>query len=369
MDEAHSPSPADGVNDLAELRQKIDALDTQLIELLSRRGELAQQIGRRKAADGCPVYAPDRESEILQRLCRENPGPFPDAVLLAIYRELMSGSFALERSPRIAYLGPVGSYSHLAALRKFGSAADYEPVDDIPAVFAEVERGHVDLAVVPVESALGGGVAETLTAFIRTPVKVCAEIRQRIRQNLLGHRPLGEIRRVYSKPEAFAQCKRWLQETGLLSRTVPTASTSRAAELAATEEGAAAIGSVLAAELYHLPIQVADIEDDPQNVTRFLVLSRAAAQPTGADKTALLFSTAHRAGALVDVLNAFREQQVNLTMIVSIPSRQNAWEYFFFVEADGHADDPTLRSALERARPLCTYLSVLGSYPRPTDVL
>jgi chorismate mutase/prephenate dehydratase len=363
----HEPSPTEP-GDLADARRRVDAIDAQLVKLISARGQLAQRIGRLKTADGTPIYAPDRESEILQRLCRDNPGPFPNSVLLAVYREIMSGSFALERALRIAFLGPRGSFSHLAATGKFGQAVEYEPVGDIPAAFAEVERGHADFAVVPVENSLGGGVHDTLDAFVTSPVKVCAEIIRRVHHNLLTRLPLAQVERVYSKPEVFDQCKHWLMETGLLARTIATASTSKAAEQAAAEDGAAAIGSTLAAELHNLPIQVPNIEDNPNNVTRFFVLGREPARRTGDDKTAILFTTAHRAGALADVLNAFRAEQVNLSMIVSLPSRRNAWEYYFFVDAEGHADDPPLIRALAAAREFCLYLTVLGSFPRATEI-
>jgi chorismate mutase/prephenate dehydratase len=352
---------------LIDLRRQIDALDAQLVTLISARGRLAAEIGRRKTASGAAVYAPDRESEVLAAICRQNPGPFPDRALLAIYRELMSGSFLLERPLRIAYLGPRGSFSHLAASGKFGGSVDYEPVADIPAVFAEVEREHVDFGVVPVENSIGGGILDTLDAFTASRVQICAEVLRRIHHNLLARGPLAQIERLYSKPEIFDQCKGWLLETGLLDKTVPVASSSRAAELAAAEPNAAAIGSTLAAELYGLPVQLERIEDNPENVTRFLVLGREPARPTGDDKTALMFAMPDHAGALVDVLDIFRAEQINLSMITSRPSRQRNWQYYFFVDAAGHGNDPPLVRALERARAQCPVLRVLGSFPRARD--
>lgn len=349
---------------LEECRRRIDELDAQLVQLLSERGRLALQIGEMKCASGVAVYAPDREKQVYEKLRALNPGPFPDSVLHAVYRELMSGSLALERRPRIAYLGPRGSYSHFAAAQRFGASVDYEPVADIAGVFAEVERGHVDFAVVPIENSTGGGVIDTLDAFAQSAARACAEIHARIHHHVLSRMPLEQIERLYSKPEVFGQCQRWLAETGLLSRTVATSSSSKAAELAAAEAGAAAIGSSLAAELYSLPILVAGIEDYPDNVTRFLVLAREAARPTGDDKTVLMFATAHRAGALVDVLDVFRRHGVNLTMITSRPSRRKNWEYHFFVDAEGHAAQPPLAAALAEARALCLQLEVLGAYPR-----
>ena len=362
----HNPDENRG---LSEARTRIDALDEQIVALINERGSLAQRIGQVKAAKGTPVYAPDREREILDRLTRLNGGPLPDRVLRAVYREIMSGSFALERAQRVAFLGPRGSYSHLAATNKFGASVEYVPMANIAATIREVEQGRADLAVVPVENSLGGGVHDTLDALLTSPLKVCAEVVVHIRHNLLSHSGVADIERVYSKPEVFQQCKHWLIETGLREKTIAASSSAKAAEQASQEHDAAAIGSTLAAELHGLPIQVAGIEDQPNNITRFFIVSREAARRTGEDKTSLLFTTAHKAGALVDVLRAFGDQHVNLTMITSLPSRRSAWEYYFFVDAVGHADDDALRAALAEARRHCLHLTVLGSYPQPGEPL
>ncbi len=359
-----SPPPT---TDLAALRRRIDALDAQLVALLSERGRVAAEIGRIKSAAGTPIYAPDRESEVLQRLRRLNDGPFPERVLEAIYRELMSGSFLLERPLRIAYLGPQGSFSNLAALAKFGAAVNYTPVTDIAAVFSEVARAHCDFGVVPVENSTGGGIGDTLDALASGEVCICAEILVRVHHNLIGRVPLEQVERVYSKPEVFEQCKQWLLETGLADKTVPVASSSKAAELAAGEDRTAAIGSKLAAELHGLPIQLERIEDNPSNLTRFFVLGRETPGPTGDDKTAIMFVTHDRAGALVDVLDVFRRANVNLSMITSRPSRRRNWEYCFFVDADGHQTDAVLATALADAQAQCSLLKVLGSFPRGTE--
>ncbi|MGE0481674.1 MAG: prephenate dehydratase [Phycisphaerae bacterium] len=354
---------------LDDLRREIDAIDEKLLELICARGRAAREIGRVKASAGAPVYAPDREKEVLARLRERNPGPFDDAVLFAIYRELMSGSFALEKAPRIAYLGPPGTHSHQAARERFGSAVEYESVADIPAAFDEVERRHADYAVVPVENSIGGGVIDTLDAFIDRQVRICAEMYRTIHHNLLSRAALDQIERVYSKPQAFEQCRIWLNETGLMTKTVPVASTSRAAEQAAAEPGAAAIGGTLAGELYGLPVMVANIEDHPNNVTRFFVLGREGARPTGQDKSTLLFTVPDRAGALVDVLEVFRNESINLTHISSRPSRRRNWEYYFFVDAEGHIDDERVRRGVEAAREFCLQLTVLGSYPQAPEGL
>jgi chorismate mutase / prephenate dehydratase len=354
--------------DLAELRQQIDALDEQIVELLNRRAQVVVQVGKIKNAGGAPIYSPDREKAVLERIRTANQGPLPDKTLVAIYRELMSGCFTLQKPLRIAYLGPEGSYSHLAATEHFGASVEYQAVSDIRAVFEEVARQQVNFGLVPIENSTGGGVIDTLDAFVETDVHICAEINRAIHHSLLANAPLEKVNRVYSKPEVFLQCQRWLAETGFAAKTIPVASTSKAAELARSEEGAAAIGSKLAAEIYGLKLITQNIEDKVNNVTRFFVLGPESARPTGDDKTALMFTTAHKAGALVDVLNVFRDAGISLTMITSRPSKKRNWEYYFFVDAEGHAENPTVRQAIEDARQHCIELEILGSFPKASEV-
>lgn len=354
---------------LEELRRQIDAIDEQLVEMLNQRARVVIEIGRLKSAGGAPIYAPDREKQVLEKIRAANRGPLPDKTLAAIYRELMSGSFALEKPLRIAYLGPEGSYSHLAATGKFGASVEYEPVTDIRGVFEEVSREHADFGVVPIENSVGGGVIDTLDALIETDIQICAEINRAIHHNLLANCPMEAIERVYSKPEVFAQCQRWLSETALTTKTMPVASTSRAAEMARDEAGSAAIGSTLAAELYSLKVVCANIEDNPNNVTRFFVIGREAAQPTGEDKTSIVFTTVDKPGALVDVLDKIRSAGVNMSFIESRPSKKRNWEYYFFVDMVAHHSDPKLQQAVEEARPHCLRLNLLGSYPRASEVI
>jgi len=354
---------------LEELRRQIDALDEQIVDLLNQRARIVVEIGRIKAAQGVPVYSPDREKAVLGKVCQANKGPLSDRTIAAIYRELMSGSFALEKPLRIVYLGPEGSYSHLAAMGKFGSSVEYEAVADIPGVFQEISRCHADFGVVPIENSTGGGVIDTLDTLVETDVKICAEINRTIHHNLLANCPIERIERVYSKPEVFAQCQRWLAETGLAAKTIAVASTSKAAELAENEPGSAAIASSLAAELYHLKIVCENIEDTPHNVTRFLVLGREMARRTGEDKTSIMFITADKAGALADVLDAFRTENVNLSFIQSRPSKKRNWEYYFFADAIGHVNDENVARALRKASEHCLRLVVLGSYPQAGEAL
>ena len=349
---------------LDELRKQIDELDTQLVTLLNRRAEVVVEVGKIKNAGDQPIYAPDREKVVFERIRAANKGPLPDGTLVAIYRELMSGSFALEKPLCIAYLGPVGSYSHMAALNKFGASVQYEPIIDIRGVFEEIARRRADFGLVPVENSSGGGVIDTLDSFVETDVRVCAEMQRLIHHNLLANCSLEEINEVYSKPEVFTQCQRWLSETDLASKTIAVASTSKAAEMAAETPGTAAIGSTLAADRYGLKIVSANIEDNPNNVTRFFVISREIPGLTGTDKTSLMFTVSHKAGALVDLLNVFRGEGINLTMITSRPSKKRNWEYYFFVDAEGHIDDASMQRAVAAARDHCVQLSVLGSFPK-----
>lgn len=355
--------------DLQSLREQIDYLDAQIVELLNRRAQVVVDVGRIKNASGAPIYAPDREKQVIDRILRLSQGPLPAQSLTAIYRELMSGSFALERRLRIGYLGPEGSYSHAAATAKFGSSVEYCSLSDIRSVFQEVARGHVDLGMVPIENTIGGGIIDTLDAFLDLEMRICAEVQVAIHHCLLGRNAIDSIKAVYSKPEVFTQCRSWLLANGLSDKTVGVASTSKAVELAGREPAAAAIGSNLAGKLYDLPVLVSNIEDNPNNVTRFFVISKQMARPTGDDKTTIMFTTAHKVGALAEVLDVFRRSGVNLTNIGSRPSKLRNWEYYFFVDCEGHAESGNMASAIQEVRQHCLQLSILGSFPRATEVL
>jgi len=339
------------------------------VQLLNERARIVVEIGKLKSKTAKPVYAPDREKQVFERIARANKGPLPDRCLAAIWRELMSGSFVLERPLRIGYLGPQGSFSHTAAMLKFGQSVEYEPVADITSIFDEVSKGHCDLGLAPIENTMGGGVIETLDALIDSDVKVCAEVMMAIHHNLLANCSPEEVEKIYSKPEVFAQCRSWLSTTFKDTQTVPVASTARAAQMAADEPNAAAIGSSVAAEMYNLRIVCENIEDITNNVTRFLVIGREDAKPTGEDKTAILFSTAHKAGALADVLDVFKQYGINLTNIESRPSKKKQWEYYFFMDFFGHRTEKHVQDGLEEARKHCLQLSILGSFPRATELL
>ena len=354
---------------LEKLRKQINELDHRLVQLLNERAQVVIEIGKLKNKTGKPIYSPDREKQVFTRIAKANQGPLPDRCLVAIWRELMSGSFALERPLRIGYLGPGGSFSHTAAMLKFGQSVEYEPLADIISIFDEASKGHCDLGLAPIENTTGGGVIETLDALIDSDVKICAEVLMAIHHSLLANCPLNQIEKIYSKPEIFAQCRNWLSATFKEAQTIPVASSAKAAQLAAEEPKAAAIGSSVAAELYGLRVVCENIEDNTNNITRFLVISREDAKPTGEDKTAILFSTAHKAGALADVLEVFKRYNINLTNIESRPSKKRQWEYYFFVDFVGHRTDKQVQDGLEEARKHCLQLSVLGSFPRATELL
>ena len=354
---------------LEPLRLQIDQLDAHIVSLLNARARIVVEIGKVKHAAGTPIYMPDREKAVLEKVRRLNDGPLPDRCLEAVYRELMSGSFALEKPLRIGFLGPSGSFSHAASIRKFGSSVEYVPLSDIPGVFAEVARGHIDYGLVPVENSLHGGVVDTLDAFLSSSSRICAEVLITIHHNLLAKEPWEQIKSVHSKPEVFSQCRQWLATVAKGRDVQPAASTSSAAEMASRQPGVAAIGSALAGELYGLHVLFENIEDNPDNVTRFFVIGREGARRTGDDKTAIMFTTAHKPGALAEVLDVFKENGINLTDIEKRPSQKVNWEYYFFIDAQGHADEPAMQTAITQARKHCLQLTVLGSYPRAVDVL
>ncbi len=354
---------------LAPLRKRIDELDKKLIEFLNERATVVTKIGQVKQLADTPIYAPDREQRVLDQIRQYNQGPLPNAAVESIWREVMSASFALERTLRIGFLGPAGSFSHLTARRKFGASVEYDPVDSIQGVFDEVVRGHIDLGLVPIENSTHGGVHETLDALLDSSVHVYAEVLISVHHNLLSNCPVDRIERVYSKPEVFSQCRRWLSVQLEGAQRIAEASSASAAQRCRDEPNAAAIGSTLAAEIYDLRIAFSNIEDSPNNTTRFFVISRQNARPSGDDKTAILFTTAHEPGALASVLNVFRDHGLNLTHIDKRPSRRVNWEYYFFVDLLGHFEDTNIAKAIAEARKHCLQMTVLGSFPRAKEVM
>jgi chorismate mutase/prephenate dehydratase len=374
------PSPA-AAPDLSALRTGIDAIDRKIVELLNDRARLVVQVGEHKRKHGVPVYAPHREAEVLENVLKLNKGPLPNRALESVFRELMSGSFMLELPLRVGFLGPAGSYSHVAATRHFGSSVEFDNLHTIEGVFTEVRRGHVNYGLVPVENSIGGGIAETLNAFQQAgpDVTICAEVQLEVHHALLANCEPAAVRRIHSKPEVFDQCRHWLATQYPQADLLPAASSSRAAQVALEENqkaqdigsrpASAAIGSALAGQIYGLNVLFERIEDDPGNVTRFLVLGKHKAKPTGDDKTSIMFTTADKPGALVQVLAEFERAGVNLSHIDKRPSGRVNWTYTFFVDALGHDSEAPMGAAIAGARTHCKQLSVLGSYPRSKRIL
>lgn len=348
---------------LKNLRHEIDTTDTKIVRLLNRRAGIATRIADFKFRHGQSRYSPEREREVLRKLRRINKGPLNSRALEAIYREIMSAALCFKRPLSVAYLGPQATFTHLAALKRFGSQVEYLAVDGIAEVFLEVERGGADYGVVPIENSIEGAVSHTLDLLIDSDLNICSQIILDVTHNLMANCPRNKIRRVYSKPEVFGQCRLWLKENLPGIETVEVSSTTRAAQIAAREKYAAAIASTVAARVYKLKIVASNIEDSPHNITRFLVIGKDEAAATGDDKTSLVFSIKDKVGALCEMLAPFKKYRINLTKIESRPSKRKAWDYYFFVDLEGHRSDPKVRKALVELENKCRFIKVLGSYP------
>lgn len=349
---------------LKKLRNKIDSIDSSVIRLLNKRAIISQSIGSVKRAGDLDIYAPDRESQVYDKVVGENKGPLGDETLRAIYREIMSGTLALEGPLKVAYLGPEATFTHQASLRKFGSSVEYVNCNTITDVFREVDNGRATYGVVPIENSIEGAVNHTLDMFVNFDLKICSEIYLEISHNLLGSCPIKKIKSVYSNPQVFGQCRNWIEKNLPLVELVDVTSTTRAAEIVSGKKNTAAICSLLAADVYRLKVLAKTIEDSAHNVTRFLVISRKLyPKPTRNDKTSIVFSIKDRVGALHDMLVPFKKSSVNLTKIESRPSKQRAWDYYFFMDMEGHMENEKVSKAISGLRKVCTYLKILGSYP------
>lgn len=348
---------------LKKLRSKIDYLDRQIIQLLNARAKVTLAVAKEKNKSGRSIYAPEREKEVLNKLVFLSKGPLSQKALEAVYREIMSASLALEKPLKIAYMGPQASFSNLAALKRFGSQVSYLACGSISDVFSEVEGGRADYGVVPVENSIEGAVTHTLDMLVDSDLKICSQIILDVAHNLLANCPKDKIKRVYSNPQVLGQCRIWLQENLPGAEQAEVSSTTRAAQLAAKEKNSAAIGSALAAQVYKLKVIARDIEDSPHNITRFFVLGKTEAGKTGGDKTSILFSIKDKVGALHNMLIPFKKYKINLTKIESRPSKKRAWDYYFFVDLEGHIQEPRVQKALRELESKCKFLKILGSYP------
>ena len=348
---------------VAGVQAKVNRLDQTLVTLLNQRAELMLKIHELAQAAGQPTTILGPYEETLARVLELNQGPLPARTVRAIFRELMSGTRSLVRELRIAFLGPLYSYSHLAAIRRFGQAVEFMPVGSIAAVFEEVNRGHSDFGLVPIENSTDGRVADTLDMFTRLPTRICGEIELQIHHFLLGRCARTEVKEVYSRPQALSQCRNWLAKHLPAARNIEVTSTSTAAQLAAEKPGAAAIASLEAGVHYGLNILAERIEDNPGNATRFALIGDQSAPRTGNDKTAMMFQVEHRPGALAEAMNVFKRNRLNLTWIESFPIPGSKRAYLFFVEMEGHEADPRVRRAMLALGRKTLRLEILGSFP------
>ncbi len=351
---------------LAGVRAEIDGIDGELLNLLNRRARCAQKVGEIKAAHGEAgyIYRPEREAQVLRRLQEANPGPLPSENITFFFREVMSACLSLEEPLGIAFLGPLGTFSESAATKHFGHAARLSPQSSIDDVFREVESGHAQYAVVPVENSTEGAVGRTMDLLLGTQLKICGEVVVRIHQNLLSNETnLADIKKVYSHAQSLAQCHEWLNRMLPGAQRISVGSNAQAAQMASEEQGVAAIAGEAAAARYNLPRLAENIEDEPNNTTRFLVLGKHDAGPSGRDKTSLIMSAPNRTGALHELLLPLSSAGVSMCRLESRPARNALWEYVFYVDIEGHRDEPSIKNALEELARRSAYLKTLGSYP------
>ncbi len=357
------------IEKIQELRKKIDEIDDRLLELLNQRAALVIEIGNIKKAEKMDFHSPNREREIMERLTARNTGPFPQDALRAVYREILSTSLSLERPLRVAYLGPRATFTHMAGMQKFGLAAQYLPVETIKDVFSEVERGRADFGVVPVENSTEGVVNYTLDMFIDSDLKIWAEIMLEVSHHLMNKSgKISNIVKIYTHPQVPGQCREWLDKNMPGIPVLNAPSTARAAEMAADDPAAAAIASETAAVLYGLQIVARNIQDNPNNFTRFLVIAMKSPGKTGNDKTSIMFSIKDRVGALLSMLKPFAARGINLTRLDARPSGRKVWDYVFFLDMLGHIEDSAVAEAIEELKKESLFLKVLGSYPKSEGI-
>ncbi len=350
---------------LDQLRQAIDAIDDQILELLNQRAERVKKVGDIKQKSHLDLYAPNREQAIFDRLEQRNRGPFPAESIFRVFREIISASLALEQPIRVVYLGPRATFTHVAALNLFGASAQLLPQQGIPAIFEEVENDRAQYGVAPIENSNEGAVVHTLEMFAKSDLKIIAEHYLRVTHSLLSRgESVADVKRIYSHPQALEQCRHWLERHCPNKRLIEVESTARAAQIAAEETGSAAVASAAAAQLYRLNPLAEHIEDHQQNLTRFLVIGRKTPQPTGMDKTSILFSFHNKSGMLSKALTPFNRRGLDLTKIESHPIKHETWEYHFFIDIEGHIQDKAVREAMDELTEICHLVKHLGSYPK-----
>lgn len=350
--------------DISEYRKRIDDIDKQLVEMINERANCALGIGKMKDKGSKSIFAPEREKQVLGGVLKNNKGPLSDAAMSAVFREVISACRALEKPISVSYLGPAGSYSHIASIMKFGDSTDFVPVNTIPDVFSAVEHNEANYGVVPVENSTEGIVSHTLDMFLLSDLRICAELYAPISHNLLSAgNDISQVRRVYSIAQAIAQCRNWIATHLPGVEILEVSSTAKGAKMCEDYPTSAAIASSLAAREYGLNIIAEGIEDNPHNRTRFLVVGNSKPSPSGKDKTSVVFAVPNKAGALYHALTVFEDEGINLTMIESRPTKQMPWEYIFFVDCQGHENDENMQRSLKKLGDLALFVRVLGSYP------
>lgn len=353
-------------NPLDQVRQRIDKIDSQIEKLISERAQCALDVATIKRESGeFNFYRPEREAQVLQKIKIKNSGILSDDEMARLFREIMSACLALEQPLKVAYLGPEGTYTQSAALKHFGHSVTTNPVTAIDEIFREVESGSADFGVVPVENSTEGMVNQSMDLFINSPLIICGEVQLRIHHHFLSRLDdKKNIKRIYSHQQSFAQCREWLNSNMVGVSRITVNSNAEAARCAAEENDAAAIAGETAGEIYHLKSVAKNIEDDPQNTTRFLVVGREETAASGNDKTSLMLSSQNRPGALYSLLEPFRRFGVSMTRVESRPARQGMWEYVFFVDIEGHVEDKNIQQALAEVKSSSSMFKVLGSYPK-----
>ena len=351
--------------DLSELRNSIDGIDAQIVNLLKNRYEFVRQVGEYKKARNAPISVPEREALLMQKLEKLNNGVLPKEALYSIYKEIISCGLLLEGNIRVAYLGPPGTWSHQAALKQFGHSVELIPEPNFADIFDAVSRDKANYGVVPVENSTEGAVTAVMDLFVQSPLKICSQIHLRIRNGLISSAPKDRITTIYSHPQILGQTRNWLHRHYPEADIVATTSSTKAAQIAKEHagDGAAALASPLCAELFGLELLAEDIQDNCNNTTRFAIIGKQETQPTGNDRTSILFQINHKPGTLVKVLDIFRRYNIDLTRIESRPSKVVNWEYVFHVDIVGHSREEPLLSALKEVEQNCSILKTIGSYP------
>ncbi len=348
---------------LKKLREKIDKIDTKILSLLNERAQEVIKISSLKERQNLAVYSPEREANMMKRLKKINAGPFNPKDIENVFREILSVCRSQKTKFSVAYLGPQGTFTHLAAIKKFGKKPRHMPSESISDVFDKVERGEANYGVVPIENSTEGVINYTLDMFFVSPLNICAEVTLNITHSLLG-RSHSKIKRVYSNSQVFPQCRSWIARSLKGVELIPVSSTAKAAQKAKNDKNGACIGNKILANLYGLQVIASSIEDSPHNYTRFLIIANNDSSSSGKDKTSILFAIKDKVGALHEVLSCFKRHGINLTKIESRPSKRKPWEYYFFVDFEGHKSSSSVQKALQKLEKDCMFVKILGSYPK-----